>query len=307
MTDIITESTAESRKAIADQIGQVVTTDHGSLEARKAFNAALSLAQGEFAPIVKNRDVKIDMKSGGSYRFRYADLQEIQSKTRPALASHGLSTTSQMIPAETGVSLVVVLMHAEGFERASEVFITYGEDIKQFGAKCKYMRRYIVTGLLDVDADDDLDENGQDGDGSGNDANLRTRNFDTPAPPPQKPARKTPAAPRAPAAGVMPPEPPPEGDERPPAGNVATPPAEAVAQQQVHADDPSAGAAPAATPPEADTGELAEEGERKYLVKRIKTRGGDVAALLAEMGIKANADTLDGITKVMWKRLLDKA
>lgn len=321
--DIPTESTAESRAALAAEVATpVVTTDYGSLEARKAFNAALSLAQGEFEPILKNRAVRIEMKNGGSYNFRYADLQEIQQKTRPALSRHGLSTTSQMVPSETGVHLAVILMHAEGFERVSEVFVTYGEEIKQFGAKLKYMRRYITTGLLDVDADDDLDENGDDG-GAGSTPvdHGRTGDYDRAPAPAPRPARKAPAAPRAaapaqaPAEDDMPPAPPLEGSTEKPGVAAAATPAdvEREVQRQMNANDaPDVGAEPAQAPaaaPAEDEADKPGDGECMFLVKRAMKRSQDgtlMTSVLKELGYTLDAKTLKGATRAQWNAIKDR-
>jgi hypothetical protein len=181
-----TQSHAALKEAVFTYDGPIRTP-----EARKAFCAAFAKAQGGFLPIEKNRTVTItgESKSGSrvQYTFKYADLQEIHSKTRPALSANGLSTSALMIPHDTGCTLQLTLAHAEGFERISEVFIKYGEDIKQFGGKLSYMRRYMLQNLLDVAADDDLDENGQDT--GGDIGGGQVGDFDrAPAPPPRQPA-----------------------------------------------------------------------------------------------------------------------
>jgi hypothetical protein len=129
-----------------------------------ALYAALAKAQGQFQPIVKNRDVVIAMKSGGSYRFRYADLEEITAKTRPALSQNGLALVQTVEHGQQGPLLVCRLMHAQGGMMASEVTMPTARDLgdpKAFGAAITYLRRYMVTAMLGVAADDDLDEDGQ--------------------------------------------------------------------------------------------------------------------------------------------------
>ena len=131
-----------------------------------ALYAALARAQGKFLPITKNREVTIRMKAGGSFRFRYADIEEINAKTRPALASEGLALIQppQCDPA-TGASWIeTLLVHKDGGVIKSRLDIkplaTYG-DPKEFGAAITYLRRYAVGPMLGVAADDDLDENGK--------------------------------------------------------------------------------------------------------------------------------------------------
>lgn len=320
-----TEEQASSTPA-PQLIPNVVTHDHGSLEARKAFNSALAAAQGGFGTIVKNRSVKIQ-SAKGDYAFRYADLEEIHAKTRPSLSANGLATTGQMFPGEEGVNLVVVLMHAAGFERISEVFVKYGEDIKQFGGKLTYMRRYILQNLLDVAADDDADE--QD-DGVGN------RDFDTgsqrapaPAPAPRtSPARKSASKPAA--GSAQPPEPPPEGEERPPASESqperdTSGDTKVIDQAEVkkiidraHDNQPEPvgrspnpeDRQPQGQAPEGDPGDLAEEGERNFLIKRLARccKPGEgietMRKLLAENNFRPiNPETLESLTRTEWTRL----
>lgn len=128
-----------------------------------ALFSALAKAQGEFKSIEKNREVQIQTRQGGTYKFRYADLEEILSKTRPALASNGLALIQCMEPTEAGPRLSCVLAHAAGFQIVSSHLLPKNADAdpKAFGALITYHRRYLVTAMLGVAADDDLDEDGQ--------------------------------------------------------------------------------------------------------------------------------------------------
>lgn len=140
---------------------------HGTPDQLSALYAALAAAQGEFDPIVKNRSVTIDIKDKdtkrkiGQYEFRYADLEEITAKTRPALSKHKLATIQVLGPARhgSGLALFTQLAHADGGMLISELSVTTGhQDIKNMGAQISYLRRYAKSALLDIAADDDLDE-----------------------------------------------------------------------------------------------------------------------------------------------------
>jgi len=131
-----------------------------------ALYAALAAAQGAFLPIEKNRSVEITMKSGGRFKFRYADLDEILCKTRPALSANGLALIQlvQTRGVGSGESLVCQLMHSDGGTITSELLLPALRDMsdpKNFGATLTYLRRYLVTAILGVAADDDLDADGQ--------------------------------------------------------------------------------------------------------------------------------------------------
>jgi hypothetical protein len=153
--------------------------------------AALAKAQGEFAPIAKNRSVTIQPKEGRAYHFRYADLEAILAAVRPALAANGLALV-QPVDDRDGAKLVTALMHASGAALVSATQIPKigDRDPKQYGALLTYLRRYMVTALLGVAADDDLDENG-------NHSDFETTTAAAPAaaPAPARVARKTAAAP----------------------------------------------------------------------------------------------------------------
>lgn len=129
-----------------------------------ALYGALAKAQGEFLPLAKNRNVEITMKSGGKYRFRYADLEAVLSSTRAALAKNGLSTIQVIEQVEGLPMLKTVLAHESGGTISSYLQLPRndGGDIKNYGAAITYLRRYALTSMLCVAADDDLDESDED-------------------------------------------------------------------------------------------------------------------------------------------------
>lgn len=130
--------------------------------------AALAKAQGEFLPITKNRTVKITPREKAAYEFRYADLEEVFSKTRPALSKHGLALIQTIKETDRGLTLVCHLVHEQGGSITSELpIMNPNGDPKQFGAMVSYLRRYLATAILGVAADDDLDEDGNSADGHG--------------------------------------------------------------------------------------------------------------------------------------------
>ena len=122
---------------------------------------ALAKAQGQFKPIEKNREVTIRPRDKAAYSFRYADLQEILAKTMPALSANGLALIQTVEQAQAGSTLFCRLVHAAGGEISSSISLPSPRDLgdpKAFGAAITYLRRYLVTSMLGVAADDDLDE-----------------------------------------------------------------------------------------------------------------------------------------------------
>lgn len=122
---------------------------------------ALAKAQGEFPEIAKNRTVEITMKSGGKFKFRYADLQAIISATRQPMSKNGL-TVIQLI--EDGPNGTTILTTRLGHEAGGSITSTKtlpapaDNDPKSHGAMQTYWRRYTYSALIGVSADDDLDE-----------------------------------------------------------------------------------------------------------------------------------------------------
>ncbi len=133
-------------------------------DVRGALAGALAKAQGQFRAIVKNRDVFIKSDKG-SYKFRYADMEELISATRPALSANGLAVIQSVGIDPQGQAFIdTVLAHSAGGERFSRMPIpsfTKMDDPKRFGAAMSYLRRYQYSAILCLAADDDLEEDGQ--------------------------------------------------------------------------------------------------------------------------------------------------
>jgi hypothetical protein len=124
-----------------------------------ALSEALAKAQGEFSPLAKNRSVKIQMKSGGSFNFKYADLEATINSTRPALSKNGLAVIQPIVDDK----LLTIITHSSGefIESSMPLPSQIGDDPKQYGAKISYLRRYAYQSLVCVMADDDLDESSE--------------------------------------------------------------------------------------------------------------------------------------------------
>lgn len=165
-----------------------------NVSAQAKLAAALAKAQGEFGAIAKNKSVTIRPRDKPSYSFRYADMEELISKTRPALAKNGLSVVQSIGMDQQGQGyLDTVLMHGDGGSLHSRMPIpsfTKLDDPKHFGAAMMYLRRYQYSAMLCLAADDDLDEDGEEA-------------GDPPPQREQRPARKQPKAAdeQKPAAG----------------------------------------------------------------------------------------------------------
>ena len=122
--------------------------------------SALARAQGEFLAIPRSKTVTVTMKSGGKYTFAYAPLEVILRACAPALAKYGLALTQSVI--EDCVE--TTLMHGSGQTLSNRVKIINSDGGAQaYGSALTYARRYGITLLLCVCADDDDDANAAEG------------------------------------------------------------------------------------------------------------------------------------------------
>lgn len=146
-------------------------------ESFAALAAALATASADFEPITRNRTVTVKLRSGGSYDFTYATLDEIVRSVRPALAKNGLVLVQSEVETEVnvygdaGVIVDVIrervmetrLVHSSGEWIANTTPIMVSKDAdnaaQAHGSGMTYSRRYGVTALLCIVAEDDDDGN----------------------------------------------------------------------------------------------------------------------------------------------------
>ena len=140
--------------------------------------AALGKAQGAFPVIPRDREVVVQLKDRatgapkGSYKFRYALLFIILEKCRPALAANGLALVQAVMLEESGDGKAVeilrtTLVHESGEWLSCDVpiYVGTGDNKSQaYSSGVTYSRRYGVTLLLCISADEDDDGNGGDQD-----------------------------------------------------------------------------------------------------------------------------------------------
>jgi len=134
-----------------------------------ALAAALAKAQAAFPAIARDKEVTVQMKTGGTYKFKYAPLDTILASVRGPLAANGLAIAQMLDEGE----LVTMLLHADGARLIGRTPIPPTDGIQAFGSAITYLRRYSLTALLGIAAEEDDDGNR----GDGNDAIVRERNL----------------------------------------------------------------------------------------------------------------------------------
>lgn len=130
-----------------------------------ALYAAFALAQSQFGKIVKNTEVTMRPRDASkpTRKFKYADLDEILTAVRPALNANGIGLVQPVVPDAEGTSwLVTALVHKDGGALISRVLAPdLTEDPKVYGGLVSFMRRYMVSAMLGIAADADLDDDGR--------------------------------------------------------------------------------------------------------------------------------------------------
>jgi hypothetical protein len=128
------------------------------------LSAALAKAQAAFSQIHRDKTVKVRMKSGGEYSFSYAPLESILRAVMPALSANGLSLTQSTGTVGEKEFVRTQLRHASGecIENNTKVLVA-DSGPQAYGSALTYARRYGITLLLCICADDDDDGNAAEG------------------------------------------------------------------------------------------------------------------------------------------------
>ena len=135
-------------------------------ESIKELATALAKFQAAVPRIDLDREVEVETKKGWKYKFKYATFSNIIDKVKKPLSDNGLSYT-QLVNEDGGVT--TILMHSSG-EYISSTLLIRGEQTPQgIGSTITYSKRYALSSMLGICADDDDDANA----GQGNEYNMR--------------------------------------------------------------------------------------------------------------------------------------
>jgi hypothetical protein len=114
--------------------------------------AALAKAQAEM------KNAKLN-KVNPHFKSRYADLAEIRDTVTPALSKHGIAVVHGIGPTDGGGLVVMTrLVHASGQWIESGFPIAYDKP-QTMGSAITYGRRYNLSAIANISADDDDDAN----------------------------------------------------------------------------------------------------------------------------------------------------
>lgn len=113
--------------------------------------AALAKAQSEM------KNAKLN-KVNPHFKSRYADLAEIRDTVTPALSANGIAVVHGLDTVGEGIAVVTRLIHASGQWVESRFPIAYDKP-QTMGSAITYGRRYNLSAMANISADDDDDAN----------------------------------------------------------------------------------------------------------------------------------------------------
>lgn len=143
-------------------------------EAINEIAGALAKAQGAFENPAKDREVTVRPKdqSKQPYKFKYATFTAVVDAVRKPLSDNGLSFVQITSGDEHGHLITTRLMHSSGqwMEFDTPVFVDQS-GAQAFGSGVTYAKRYALSTMLGITADEDDDANTAEG----NEVDMRSR------------------------------------------------------------------------------------------------------------------------------------
>lgn len=123
--------------------------------------AALAKAQGQFPKVRKSKTANVKHKNGGGeHSYSYADLADVLEAVRKPLSETGLALLQLIEPAERHLFLRTQLLHTSGQFLDSVYPLPAGLDAQGMGSAITYARRYTISAMLGIAAEDDDDGQG---------------------------------------------------------------------------------------------------------------------------------------------------
>lgn len=132
-------------------------------EAKKAFLDALSKFQNILPALKKGKTAKVQMKTGGFFTYKYADLGSITAAINKPLGECGLSYRWQFEDSNGRMKCTCFISHRDGHTETTSMEAGLDNsgaknDIQQKGSTQTYLQRYTLIGALGLStAEEDND------------------------------------------------------------------------------------------------------------------------------------------------------
>ena len=118
--------------------------------------AALAKVQARLPKLERDREVTVRQKNGDTYSYKYATLANVSEAVLPLLAEHGLAFTAMPGTGSDGKMCVrYSLMHESGEALTGEFPISGEGGIQMIGGRITYIRRYVLSAVVGIAADED--------------------------------------------------------------------------------------------------------------------------------------------------------
>lgn len=134
-------------------------------EARKEFEAAISLAKSEIKPIAKKRKVDFTTQKGRTH-YQYEDLALVAEEVDPILGKYGLSYRYRSQQNNKELTVTCIVSHRAGHSEETTLKADNDESgnkntIQGIGSAATYLQRYTLKLALGLSAAKDNDGAGQ--------------------------------------------------------------------------------------------------------------------------------------------------
>jgi ERF superfamily protein len=143
-----------------------------------SLTAALALVQTRLPVVGKSETAEVKTKTGGTYKYSYADLAAVSKAILPLLGAAGLAwVTAPTVNAEGRMVLRYELRHVSG-ESIEGTYPLSGGTPQEIGSAITYARRYCLCSVTGVAPESDDDD-------AAAASHKRTDEWETAAPAPQ--------------------------------------------------------------------------------------------------------------------------
>jgi len=151
-------TTTDQTPATDRTTGETMNDRIAAITRNAELYKALLKAKQKLPVIAKTKTANIQHNGGGSHRYSYADLADVDSQATPVLADEGLLVDFEMHKSDDGTQILTgMLIHPEsGGFKTSEWEVT-GRIPQDQGSSITYGRRYLIGILTGIITDDDTD------------------------------------------------------------------------------------------------------------------------------------------------------
>lgn len=120
---------------------------------------ALATAQAKFRAVTKDKNASIQSKTGGSFRYSYADLATVVGAIKDALSANGLAVLQPVHAIEGMVVVTTLLAHSSGEWISEEMrWPVVNSDNRSIGSGVTYARRHSLLAMVGAAATDEDDD-----------------------------------------------------------------------------------------------------------------------------------------------------